>query len=155
MDVTYNGCIEAAPGTIFPLLRVNNRLGGDKSFWLRGKWNNEKGGCYGNFFCRQQPSQTSSHICICDVCNDAIKPGQTRWNCIVCTTQWNCCSTCQSREEARNHPHPLQPETMHSVSIAKGTTTTDVVLNAFAKFSARNFIGVRKHGEKEFRYDLW
>lgn len=153
MDVSYCGVLEMVPGP-----------GSQKSFQLNGTWKNEKGACYGQFFCRQQPSSTSSHICICDVCDDAIKPGQTRWNCTACATSWNCCATCQSREEARNHPHPLIPETvclrelyvlnqkMHSVSIAKGDTTTEVVLNSFKKFATRNFVGVREANSHRMKY---
>jgi hypothetical protein len=74
MKVSYEGTMEVTGGEFVPT--PTHCL--EKGVWLRGKWDNKQGGCYGSFFCHQQ-AQISTHICICEICNDPIKPGQTRF----------------------------------------------------------------------------
>jgi hypothetical protein len=90
---------------------------------LQGTWRRLEAGSaeaiFGRFYCRRQPPSASTHIGICGVCDGVIQPGDTRWVCAVCPL-WFCCARCQSREEARHHPHVLMPETMFALPIAAG-----------------------------------
>jgi hypothetical protein len=84
---------------------------------MMGAWTNPQGGSYGPFSCSQtSPQSSSSSSLLCDVCKKVILPDNLRYNCTVCTPEWNCCAQCFANasppttptlsSSANPHPNP-------------------------------------------------
>ncbi len=131
-----------------------------------GSWKNPHGGSFGQFTARRQPPAGSlAAICLCHVCGRALKPGELRYNCAVCMPMWCCCANCETTQRmqadgstqhtqvtgaaaadtssSQPHPHPLAPELVFRMQTARGKHCGALVLDAFARFESRPFIGTR------------
>ncbi|KAL6070370.1 D-alanine--D-alanyl carrier protein ligase [Balamuthia mandrillaris] len=129
----------------------------EEELWLRGEWKNAKAMTFGQFSCRcsslshssaTAAALTSATLCLCDVCQQVIRPGDIRWNCATCLMSWNCCSGCVvtsgNKQQTVHLPHhELVPETVYLQETARGACSSEVALDAFRRFERRPFLAFR------------
>jgi non-ribosomal peptide synthetase component F len=121
---------------------------------MKGTWKNEQGGSYGPFSCTQSSTSHTTAALVCDSCKRIIPSLATRWNCTVCSPEWNCCSQCLELSSltfpARVdpppslHPHTLEAEVVYTAEVAGGESCAQLVHNALHSFASRPLLGQRE-----------
>lgn len=120
---------------------------------MRGTWKNEQGGSYGPFACTQSATSHTSSALVCDACKRIIPTHATRWNCTVCSPEWNCCAQCLTPSPAPGvtrmdpartlHAHALEAEVVYGAEVAGGESCAQMVHNALQTFGTRPLLGQR------------
>jgi len=139
MTVQYKGSLQRRPD----------------GMWLEGKWHNEQGGSYGDWFCRREPmwSSESYQLVLCSNCQAVISPGELRYDCSVCQDPWSACEQCAGgRELGEVHPHPLIPETMSETKRVDASDCASLIALGLQEFAPRPLIGHRERDSPAFKY---
>ena len=130
----------------------------DDEWTMKGTWKNEQGGSYGLFSCTKSESSHTSAALVCDSCKRVIPILATRWNCTICSPEWNCCSQCLATSDSCSpshsvtrvnpspsfHPHPLEAEVVYSPEVAGGESCAQLVHRALINFNSRPLLGQRE-----------
>ena len=117
----------------------------EKDHWIEGTWKNKKGGSFGNFKCKKQPTTTTltSHIIVCKLCSKMIFPGATRWFEPSKMHSFDVyCENCYISNDIDNKEQ-LKPEIIVDMPIAESPCSSQLIHNAFNLFS--DFIFLRYH----------
>ncbi|CAF1557222.1 unnamed protein product [Adineta steineri] len=125
----------------------------NKNFQFQGRWSNLTAGSYGSFFAKQfRLNPLISYrldICICEICGNAINPGDNRWCCFQCT--YNTCSSgCHLNSLAMNHKHELIVDILPCQKVAQGNTSVELIENAFQLFHLSPLLVYKNQETNEF-----
>ncbi|CAF1264312.1 unnamed protein product [Adineta steineri] len=125
----------------------------NKNFQFQGRWSNLTAGSYGSFFAKQfRLNPLISYrldICICEICGNAINPGDNRWCCFQCT--YNTCSSgCHLNSLAMNHKHELIVDILPCQKVAQGNTSVELIENAFQLFHLSPLLIYKNQETNEF-----
>jgi thioester reductase-like protein len=119
---------------------------------FQGRWSNSLAGSYGSFLAEQrQLNPLISYrldICICEVCRNAIHPGDNRWCCFQCN--FSTCCGCNLNSIAVNHEHKLVVDILPNQNTAHGNTSLQLVENAFKVFDKTSFLIYRSFETDQF-----
>ncbi|CAF1615445.1 unnamed protein product [Rotaria magnacalcarata] len=122
-----------------------SRCDDTESYVFTGNWSNTQAGSYGFFRavrCQLNPLLTYRlDICICAVCTNILNPGDNRWFCDPC--HFTTCPGCNLNELALAHPHKLEPHVLPTQKIAQGSTSVELINNAFKIFASSPFVGFK------------
>lgn len=112
------------------------------NYEFQGRWANTLAGSYGSFVakqCRLNPLISYRlDICICEVCRNAIHPGDNRWCCFQC--HFSTCPGCNLNSIAINHQHKLVVDILSNQNTADGKTCLDLIENAFKLFDSSRLL---------------
>ena len=115
------------------------------TYEFTGHWSNTRAGSHGLFQaeqCRLDPMSTYRlDICVCAVCRNILNPGDSRWFCAPC--HFTTCPGCNLNEMAIAHPHKLVPHILPTQHVAEGSTSVQLISNAFKTFESSPFISFR------------
>lgn len=115
------------------------------TYIFTGNWSNNQAGSYGPFQAEQcllNPLSTYRlDICVCAVCTNILYPGDNRWFCATC--HFTTCPGCNLNEFATAHPHKLVPHILPTQAMVKGSTSVELINDAFKVFGSSPFIGFR------------
>ncbi|CAF2756041.1 unnamed protein product [Rotaria sp. Silwood2] len=115
------------------------------AYVFTGNWSNAQAGSYGSFHaeqCQLNPMFTYRlDICLCAVCTNILNPGDNRWFCAPC--HFATCPGCNLNDVAMAHPHKLVPHILPTQKKAHGSTSVELISNAFKVFGSSPFISFR------------
>ncbi|CAF3525176.1 unnamed protein product [Rotaria sp. Silwood1] len=115
------------------------------TYVFTGNWSNSQAGSYGSFHAEQcQLNSMCTYrldICLCAICTNILNPGDNRWFCAPC--HFTTCPGCNLNDVAMAHPHKLVPHILPTQQRAQGSTSVELINNAFQVFGSSPFIGFR------------
>ncbi|UJR09844.1 hypothetical protein I4U23_014069 [Adineta vaga] len=124
----------------------------NENLQFQGHWTNPLAGSYGSFFSHQYRLNSAItyklDICICEVCQNVIYPGDTRWCCCQC--HFSTCFGCHLNSIASNHQHQLHIDILACQKVVCGNTSKEFIENALKSFHSSPLLIYKNQQTNQF-----